>query len=335
MYVAVKGGERAIDNAHRYLADERRGDRSVPEITSEQIDGQLTLAVDRTMAEGSLYDRPLAATAIKQARGDLIEAIFLVRAYRTTMPRFAASVPIDTERMTVKRRISATFKDLPGGQVLGPTFDYTHRLIDTAASADALSPAAEARCGKEPTMPRVLGHARRRRTDRAGRARPSRKRLRRRAGRHHANAARLPGRPRRAIATFGARRRGLSPGARVLDPAWLCADAPLRGRDPARSGRRRHRTAGAGIRDPDRRDRCDGVPDRQSVRGRRRHPAAVHARLRPHLRFRRAQGDGDGAGRPGLAGPRAWRGTWWRRRRTRNSCWPIATTCSRPGSSST
>ena len=26
MYVAVKGGERAIDNAHAWLAEERRGD---------------------------------------------------------------------------------------------------------------------------------------------------------------------------------------------------------------------------------------------------------------------------------------------------------------------
>ena len=88
MYVAVKGGERAIDNAHRLLADERRGDPRVPEISLEQIGEQLALAVDRVMAEGSLYDRELAALAIKQARGDLIEAIFLVRAYRTTLPRF-------------------------------------------------------------------------------------------------------------------------------------------------------------------------------------------------------------------------------------------------------
>ena len=29
MYVAVKGGERAIENAHRLLAHERRGDRDV------------------------------------------------------------------------------------------------------------------------------------------------------------------------------------------------------------------------------------------------------------------------------------------------------------------
>src|SRR5437588_7764821 len=129
MYVAVKGGERAIDNAHRLLAEKRRGDPAVPELTLEQISEQLALACDRVMAEGSLYDRELAALAIKQARGDLVEAIFLVRAYRTTLPRFGASEPIDTGAMRVQRRVSSTFKDIPGGQILGPTFDYTHRLL--------------------------------------------------------------------------------------------------------------------------------------------------------------------------------------------------------------
>src|SRR5262249_46216956 len=130
MYVAVKGGERAIEAAHQLLAEERRGDPSVPELNLAQIDQQLSLAVDRVMAEGSLYDRELAALAIKQARGDLIEAIFLLRAYQTTLPRFGVSLPIDTARMLLHRRVSATFKDLPGGQILGPTFDYTHRLLD-------------------------------------------------------------------------------------------------------------------------------------------------------------------------------------------------------------
>src|SRR5215831_4864429 len=136
MYVAVKGGERAIANAHGLLAHERRGDPAVPELTLAQIFEQLALAVDRVMTEGSLYDRELAALAIKQARGDLIEAIFLVRAYRTTLSRFGPTEPIDTGRMEVRRRISATFKDLPGGQVLGPTFDYTHRLLDPGLAHD-------------------------------------------------------------------------------------------------------------------------------------------------------------------------------------------------------
>src|SRR6185503_3787049 len=101
MYVAVKGGERAIASAHRLLAEERRGDPSVPELSLAQIDQQLGLAVDRVMIEGSLYDRELAALAIKQARGDLIEAIFLVRAFRATLPRFGATEPVDTRAMQV------------------------------------------------------------------------------------------------------------------------------------------------------------------------------------------------------------------------------------------
>jgi len=142
MYVAVKGGERAIENAHALLADVRRGDRDVPELTLAQIDNQLALGVDRVMCEGSLYDRELAALAIKQARGDLIEAVFLLRAYRTTLPRFGNSEPIETAQMDVRRRISATFKDLPGGQVLGPTFDYTHRLLDHTLVTESDVPAA-------------------------------------------------------------------------------------------------------------------------------------------------------------------------------------------------
>jgi len=157
MYVAVKGGEQAIENAHRWLAEKRRGDRSVSEISTEQIDEQLSLAVDRVMNEGSLYDRRLAALAIKQARGDLIEAAFLLRAYRTTLPRFCTSNPVDTAKMAVQRRVSATYKDLPGGQILGPTFDYTHRLLDFALAAESeegaeLAPAHEP---VEPNMPRV------------------------------------------------------------------------------------------------------------------------------------------------------------------------------------
>ncbi|MCP4620629.1 MAG: carbon-phosphorus lyase complex subunit PhnI [Bradyrhizobium sp.] len=154
MYVAVKGGERAIENAHRLLAHERRGDPEVAEISLPQISEQLSLGVDRVMTEGSLYDRELAALAIKQARGDLIEAIFLVRAFRATLPRFGATEPVDTGSMLVARRISSTFKDIPGGQVLGPTFDYTHRLLDPQL-AEGSAPEAPAVAEPLTSMPRV------------------------------------------------------------------------------------------------------------------------------------------------------------------------------------
>jgi alpha-D-ribose 1-methylphosphonate 5-triphosphate synthase subunit PhnI len=156
MYVAVKGGEKAIENAHRLLAEERRGDPATPELSLAQIEEQLSLAIDRVMTEGSLYDRKLAALAVKQARGDVTEAVFLLRAYRTTLTRFGAAEPIDTAAMTIRRRISATYKDIPGGQVLGPTFDYTHRLLDFALAEDGTpAPATEVAVEAAAPMPRV------------------------------------------------------------------------------------------------------------------------------------------------------------------------------------
>jgi len=144
-YVAVKGGERAIDNAHAWLAERRRGNPDVAEVGTDQIAEQLGRAVDRVMGEGSLYDRELASLAIKQAQGDLIEAAFLLRAYRTTLPRFAHAAPVETAAMRIQRRVSATFKDLPGGQVLGPTYDYTHRLLNFGLMEDgAVASAPEA-----------------------------------------------------------------------------------------------------------------------------------------------------------------------------------------------
>ncbi|MEQ5842216.1 carbon-phosphorus lyase complex subunit PhnI [Paraburkholderia acidicola] len=163
MYVAVKGGERAIEASWRLLDKERRGDTQFAALTVTQIREQLRLAVARVMTEGSVYDEELAALAIKQAAGDLVEAIFLLRAYRTTLPRFGYTCAIETEHMQIARRISATFKDVPGGQLLGATYDYTQRLLDFALLADsdpesvdpAIAPRTSAHASSEP-MPRVV-----------------------------------------------------------------------------------------------------------------------------------------------------------------------------------
>ncbi len=157
MYVAVKGGEAAILATHDLVAEDRRGDVSIPEISVEQIREQMQLSVARVMNEGSLYDEDLGALALKQTQGDMIEAAFLMRAYRTTLPRFGSSVPVDTATMAIRRRISATYKDLPGGQVLGPTYDYTHRLFDFAlmANGEKAPPAMAADYALDAAMPRV------------------------------------------------------------------------------------------------------------------------------------------------------------------------------------
>ena len=140
MYVAVKGGENAVRHSRRLVAEARRGDHALAEIQVKQIMNQMALAVDRVMAEGALYDPLAAATAIRQAQGDLVEAVFLVRAFRTTLPRFGNSKPAATDKMRLFRRISGIFKDIPGGQILGPTYDYTHRLIEFDGQEDQIEP---------------------------------------------------------------------------------------------------------------------------------------------------------------------------------------------------
>ncbi|MBN2792951.1 MAG: carbon-phosphorus lyase complex subunit PhnI [Desulfuromonadales bacterium] len=128
-YVAVKGGRQAIDNACDLLTYQQQKGNSAP-LGVDQIQEQLYLGVDRIMSEGGLYAPGLAALALKQTAGDSFEAAFMLRAYRATKPRLLHSLARSTEKMRIIRRISAAFKEVPGGQILGPTSDYTLRLLD-------------------------------------------------------------------------------------------------------------------------------------------------------------------------------------------------------------
>ncbi len=163
MYVAVKGGESAIAASLALLEQQRRGDPEQPEIGVEQLLAQQRLAVGRVMAEASLYDPQLAALALKQAQGDAMEAVFLLRAYRSTLPRLGYSLPLDTAAMRVQRRISAIFKDLPGGQLLGSSFDYSQRLLDFGllqpGGPDAARPAQSPPAAVAEAWPEILPHA--------------------------------------------------------------------------------------------------------------------------------------------------------------------------------
>lgn len=139
MYVAAKGGEQAIQNAEQFY-----GLLNGP-LTLEAvrlIQERLPYLVDRVMGEGSLYSPELAALALAQTGGDLYEAVLLLRAYRATQPRIAYAQPASADRLLTVRRISASFKDIPGGQILGPSLDYSHRLLRLdvldAASSDPL-----------------------------------------------------------------------------------------------------------------------------------------------------------------------------------------------------
>ncbi|MGI6590535.1 MAG: carbon-phosphorus lyase complex subunit PhnI [Eggerthellaceae bacterium] len=126
-YVAVSGGREAID-ASLNLQELRRI-QSGRVIDTQLVQESLPDLVEQVQSEGSLWCPAIAATAIKQATGSVEEAVFLVRAYRSTLERLYTSRTIDTRTLRADRRISAAFKDIPGGQILGATRDYSHRLI--------------------------------------------------------------------------------------------------------------------------------------------------------------------------------------------------------------
>lgn len=148
-YVAVSGGEQAIHASLDLLELERvAGGTS---IDPQRIIDTMPHAVEQVESEGSVWAPEVAAIALKQASGSIEEAVFLVRAYRSTLERLYTSRVIDTAEMHVNRRISAAFKDIEGGQILGATRDYSHRLInfDLADETDVDARAEYARLNDE------------------------------------------------------------------------------------------------------------------------------------------------------------------------------------------
>lgn len=134
-YVAVKGGTEAIENAKLLVEFYRLRDETSP-LTVAQLQSQFRLAIDKIMGEGSFYAPEYGALALKQVEGDILEAAFVMRAYRATLSRLYYSEPIDTSDMFVERRISSSFRDIPGGQILGPTRDYTQRMLNVDLASE-------------------------------------------------------------------------------------------------------------------------------------------------------------------------------------------------------
>ncbi len=167
-YVAVRGGTQAIEASIEKLTYERLRTGRVPDVGA--IRGGMRALVDQVMSEASLHDETVTAAAIKQAEGSPEEAVFLMRAFRSTLPRKHYSLEVDTGLMFVERRISSSFKDIPGGQILGASCDYTHRLIDGDLFGETEENAAEwlscylaktdGECVPLPSFPKVIGHLR-------------------------------------------------------------------------------------------------------------------------------------------------------------------------------
>ena len=154
-YVASRGGERAIEQSQRLFRAEMG---AITQDRVAEIRAAMPYLIDRVMGEASLYDEDLAALALAQTGGELFEAVLLLRAWRTTQPRLTVAEPVTQEALFTHRRISAAFKDIPGGQVLGPTLDYAHRILatevlsGTAYRPDPVEPAARPSPARQPSV---------------------------------------------------------------------------------------------------------------------------------------------------------------------------------------
>lgn len=127
-YVAVQGGQEAIKESNLLLEYSRVKEGKTLDI--ETIQSVFSDLLFQVMSESSLYDEEIAALAIKQAKGSMEEAVFLLRAHRSTLPRIYYTTITDTKKMEVERRISSSFKDIPGGQYLGKAIDFKQRFLD-------------------------------------------------------------------------------------------------------------------------------------------------------------------------------------------------------------
>lgn len=125
-YYAIKGGEEAIKNSLDFYSDITN---EAEKLNDEELINGLTFCIDRVISEGSLYSKKLASKAIKRSAGDTLNASFFLRAHRSSCQRIGICKTLDVNEMRLIRRISSAFKDIEGGQLLGPSNDYEIKLL--------------------------------------------------------------------------------------------------------------------------------------------------------------------------------------------------------------
>jgi alpha-D-ribose 1-methylphosphonate 5-triphosphate synthase subunit PhnI len=154
MYAGTnKGGTEAIVAAEQLVLERRAQLDS--SLTPESVIESFPLAIDRIMGEGGLWDPDTAAAAYLQANGDITEAVHLIRAHRSTLPRLAYSEPLDPREVKLLRRVVSTQRQPDGPILLGETVDYTARIIHNSDQmplpvVDELDTEAPARHADEP-----------------------------------------------------------------------------------------------------------------------------------------------------------------------------------------
>ncbi|MEU6657622.1 carbon-phosphorus lyase complex subunit PhnI [Streptomyces sp. NPDC046821] len=131
-YAGVRGGQEAIAAAERLVRAARYGGES-DWLELDQITAWLPLAVDRVMGEAGLWAPELAARAVRQSQGDLLEAAQLLRAHRSTLPRLGYSRPAEAAaELLPVRRVTPVQHTSRYGQLYGYGDRHAPRVLDLA-----------------------------------------------------------------------------------------------------------------------------------------------------------------------------------------------------------
>lgn len=123
-YVAVRGGGLAIEESLKLL--ERKRVEGSNSVSVDAVEDAFPSLVEQVMGEASLYAPRLAAVALKQAQGSPEEAVFLLRAFRSTLERPYVSREIKArtwQLSVVSRRLSRMFLEVScwGQRAITPT----------------------------------------------------------------------------------------------------------------------------------------------------------------------------------------------------------------------
>jgi alpha-D-ribose 1-methylphosphonate 5-triphosphate synthase subunit PhnI len=149
-YVAIQGGQRAIEEAAR-LSEYLRTEQGVEgrPVSLDDIKYQLRGLHSRVLSEGGLYHPDLAALAVKQSMGDPLEASFALRAYRSTRPRRMETAAHDTSLMDESpeafQKISGTWLENLNADDVPDTFP---KVIDLLREEGLLAP-SDGDCSEE------------------------------------------------------------------------------------------------------------------------------------------------------------------------------------------
>lgn len=130
--------------------------------------GSLPLLEEQVCAEAGIWAPDAARRALGQAQGDVPRAVALLKVWAATLPHLPTE-PIGPGDVTIVRRISSAYQDVPHGQWLGLAPDFAPRVLtwddDPTGGPDGITAPSPAPTGSGTPEPSAAQLVTQRRSD--------------------------------------------------------------------------------------------------------------------------------------------------------------------------